>query len=67
MEGITHRDTDIQEFNHILYFYNSLMQELTAPTNQRDKMKEQISFRSMQTTLIYCIKIHEATPRLCKP
>jgi hypothetical protein len=44
MEGITqrHRYTRNQP-----YFYNSLMQELTAPTNQRDKLKEQIIFWSI--------------------
>jgi hypothetical protein len=31
------------------------MQELNEPTNQMDKMKEQIMFWSMQI-LIYCIK-----------
>jgi len=39
------------------------MQELTAPTNQRGKLKEQI----MQMILIYCIKALRQPPGYVNP
>jgi len=43
------------------------MQELTAPTNQRGKLKEQIIFWSMQMILIYCIKAFRQPPGYVNP
>jgi hypothetical protein len=43
------------------------MQELTASTNQTDKLKEQIIFWPMQMILIYCIKTLRQLPGYVNP